>query len=234
MTMQMSTKDVETVYDFCRKLAPLLRQGMDILTGQILDYQKTGDVASLKPVLFNFYDDLGISVPRYQQIEAATDWRIIECAADRDETGFKCSVARRVLRFPTDVRELIRFAIESIGESDFDAQLLLLYAVAIQGRFDDIVRDDLFAEEGRTLLAMKKLGTDSEIPIVEFSPWIDSPEMIALMKFNGHNSTGDKTIQRYKQKWKAESQPDTNHQKFRFHLPTLKDLGINPLPDWPK
>ncbi len=155
----MSEADVRAVYEFCRQLAPLMRKGMDILAGEILSYSKTRDAKSLKTTLFNFYDDLGMHVPRYQQIDADTDWAIVESCADKSETRFPRSVARHVLQLPTIVRDGIRLTAEKISEPEFDSLVDWLYGLAVQGRFTDIVRDDLFAEEGRVLLAMKAMGT---------------------------------------------------------------------------
>lgn len=90
----------------------------------------------------------------------------------------------------------------------------------------DRIREELPFEFRAACLEARK-------PSVEHSPWIDSPDMIRLMKRNKIASVNDKQIQRKKKAWGAEPQPGTNNQTFRFRLSILKDLGIVPLPEWP-
>ena len=66
----------------------------------------------------------------------------------------------------------------------------------------------------------------------DYSPWIDSPKMIALMKANCIRGTSDRNIGRKKQAWQAESQVGTNNQLFRFKLSILRQLGITYPPEW--
>lgn len=65
-----------------------------------------------------------------------------------------------------------------------------------------------------------------------YSPWIDSRKMKEVMKDNAIECRSDSTIGRTKKKWKAESQEGSNHQRFRFRLSTLVELGIKFPDEW--
>jgi hypothetical protein len=69
-------------------------------------------------------------------------------------------------------------------------------------------------------------------PKESYSPWIESREMIAVMKMNGIPSVKDHTIRRRKRDWGAESQPKSNHQLFRFKLSRLQELKIKYPESW--
>lgn len=66
----------------------------------------------------------------------------------------------------------------------------------------------------------------------EYSPWIDSPKMIEMMKANGIRGTSDAGIKRTKKTWQAEAQTGSNNQRFRLKLSTLDELGIKYPAEW--
>gem|GEM_PF-6413943 len=63
-------------------------------------------------------------------------------------------------------------------------------------------------------------------PGAAYTKWLDSPQMIELMRANSLHGTADRTINEYKRRWQAESQPGSNNRRFRFSIAVLTELGI--------
>ena len=106
----------------------------------------------------------------------------------------------------------------------------MLHAVAVAGPglLEELDPADI---DGRQLIA--KLTPQPPIGAVrEFSPWIDSPKMIELMKLNGIRGTSDTAIKRSKKLWQAEPQVGRHNQLFHFRLATLRELRIKYPPEW--
>lgn len=73
-----------------------------------------------------------------------------------------------------------------------------------------------------------------------YSPWIDAPQFIEVLKMNCIMPTkrtkkpgdSDRTISRKKKLWKAEPQQGTHNQKFRFDLSFLDANGVCYPTEW--
>lgn len=79
-------------------------------------------------------------------------------------------------------------------------------------------------------IGQAEAAEDSKVP--EFSPWIEAPHMLDLMRRNGIKGKADRTVSRKKNHWGATFQPNTNFQKFRFELSKLRKIGIVYPPEW--
>ena len=81
-----------------------------------------------------------------------------------------------------------------------------------------------------------RLGAVQDTPIdpkkTRYSTWIDSRELVTVIKSNGlrkgnpSKSTLAQQITRIKKRWGAEPQPKTHNSVFRFRLDQLDKLGI--------
>lgn len=104
---------------------------------------------------------------------------------------------------------------------------------AFRDRFDDL--NDL-SRYFRKLSLGDAVPDPAQSPatgtLSRLSPWIDTPQMIELMKMNGRRGTEDRTITRTKSSWQAESQAGSGNRVFRFNLDFLDSLGIVYPPGW--
>lgn len=101
----------------------------------------------------------------------------------------------------------------------------------VERLFELLARCDFPPKTGKVLVTQSvKSGPD-------YSPWLESPDFIPVMQTNKIKATNkrgysEKSITRTKQRWAAESQVGSNHQRFRFKLATLRELGIVFPPKW--
>lgn len=79
-------------------------------------------------------------------------------------------------------------------------------------------------------LYSKLARSQPEVP--EFSPVLTSVTLIGLLKLNGILSNSRQSLTRFKKQWQAKSEPGSNDRRFRFHLATLRELGVKYPAEW--